>query len=84
MTFTVGQRVRSTGVIDIYPLNVWPVGTTGTVVEVGTCAPLAMHVKLDDHFDVLDEWSNELQVWPIDRPEGGNCNVSHWEAIPSA
>jgi len=66
---TVGERVRLIDDVAPYPLGLFPVGTTGTVVEVDLNAaptqPVAC-VKLDRHFEDLDEWDNVLQVFRVE------------------
>lgn len=65
ITFKVGDRVRLIEDVAPYPLGLFPAGTTGTVTDVNPDArvgdPIA-EVKLDDHFDCLDEWDNVLHV----------------------
>lgn len=66
-----GARVRLTADVAPYPLGSFPAGTTGTVVEINPGAPVGNPVgfiKLDQHFDCLNEWDNVLQVF---RPEDG-------------
>jgi len=56
----IGDRVRIARTIDLYPLNVYPVGLTGTVC--GTADH--MQVRLDQHFGELEEWGNCLLLHP--------------------
>lgn len=74
---TVGLRVKTVQVIDIYPLGVFPVDLTGTVTATdGTMAD----VTLDQHFDVLDNWDNAIQVWCGERADEGT-DASIFEPI---
>lgn len=63
--FTVGDRVRLITDVAPYPLGLFPAGTTGTVEEIDPTAgegnPIA-YVRLDQHFEDLDDWENVLQV----------------------
>lgn len=71
-----GARVRLTADVAPYPLGSFPKGTTGTVVEINPDAPVGNPVgfiKLDQHFDCLNEWDNVLQVF---RPEDGEVTWS--------
>ena len=79
--FPCGTRVRLVKAVEYYPLGIWPVGTTGTVV--GVLAPdkhPAGGVLLDEHFEALDEWHNILQVCSAD--EDPDATWANWEAIP--
>lgn len=54
-----GQRVRIVRAVDLFPLGVFAAGLLGTVqhVHVG-----GFEVRLDVHFDALDDWDNCLIV----------------------
>lgn len=71
-----GARVRLTADVAPYPLDNFPKGTTGIVVETYPDALIGNPVgfiKLDQHFDCLNEWDNVLQVF---RPEDGEVTWS--------
>lgn len=60
-----GDKVRILRDVAPYPLGFFPAGTTGTVISTEPAygdSPIAL-VKLDQHFQCLDEWNNELQVY---------------------
>ena len=56
----VGDRVRLINDVDNYPVGIFEAGLTGTLKTVDENG---YWVRLDKHFDVLDEWGNELQIW---------------------
>lgn len=78
--FPVGARVRLVEPVEYYPLGIWPAGTTGTVAFVNSDGtnPAGM-VTLDEHFEALNDWDNQLQVCPS-ADEGATW--ASWEAIP--
>jgi hypothetical protein len=66
--FAVGARVRLKEAADVFNLGLYPAGTAGTVIEADAQAVPGMYVaviKLDDHFDTLDEWDNCLYVYRL-------------------
>lgn len=68
--FQIGAKVRLKIDVASYPLGVFPAGTTGTVSGViAEPNPVAGLIKLDQHFECLDEWDNELQVFTPDEGE---------------
>jgi len=74
--FTIGLPVRLTRHIEIYPIGIFHPGLRGTVTSVDAVAPfhgVVAMVKLDEHFEGLDDWNNELQVW--ETPDAGDCTV---------
>lgn len=76
--FRSGATVALVADIAPYPLGAFPAGARGRVTHVEKKrtpgCPIA-HVRMDSHFACLDDWDNELQVYP----DGGN-----WEVTPSA
>jgi hypothetical protein len=79
----VGERVRLAIDIAPYPLGAFPRGATGTIVEVTPDAregdPVAL-VRLDEHFEDLDDWENCLQVFR-ERDSRSEIIESIWERI---
>lgn len=77
-----GQRVRIAREIEIYPIGIFPAGLTG---RIGIVEPdsldVVTHVRLDKHVEALDDWSNELQVWRIEREDEGACTADNFELI---
>lgn len=72
-TFNLGDRVRVIREIDLYPVGVFPVGLTGTVVTAceKSDVPEIAWVRLDATYDVLAEWDNCLVVYPIEETADG-------------
>jgi len=71
--FADGTRVMLAEQVEAFPLaTIFAPGLTGTVTSYAV-ADDAYWVKLDQHFPVLAEWDNELQIygdehdWPADR-----------------
>jgi hypothetical protein len=81
--FKVGDRVRLACDVAPYPLGFFPKGARGTVVQITADAhptqPVAS-VRMDDHFECLDEWDNELQVC-LSVDECGEVDENSFEAI---
>jgi len=66
---TVGTRVRTTADVENYPVIFMPAGATGRVTHIDeeyVC------VDMDKHFEELNEWQNELQIY---KPENGSFPV---------
>lgn len=78
--FPVGARVRLVEPVEYYPLGIWPAGTTGTVAACTPGKHPAGMVTLDEHFEALDEWNNQLQVCSPEELE--HATWAAWEAIP--
>lgn len=55
----IGTKLRLREGYDIFNLAFFPAGTTGTVVRHEEDMEI---VKLDQHFEELDEWDNELHI----------------------
>ena len=72
--YRAGQHVRLTSPIDIYPINVWPIGTLGTLTTVdlptdqseGSAEGMIVALTLTAHDPDLDEWDNALN-WHDER-----------------
>jgi hypothetical protein len=84
----VGLRVITNAVIDIYPLNVWPAGTKGTVVEVETedrwgeaTTQILAHVLLDAPYPCLAEWHNCLMVWEVQDEANSEARLSAFDVV---
>lgn len=79
--FKVGQRVRVVTRIEIYPLGIYPVGLTGTVVRAEPyceMAPICAEVKLDGLHPELREWDGLLHVVDSDWEA---CTPDCWELV---
>jgi hypothetical protein len=61
MTLAIGTRVRLIKPVDNYPTILAEPGLTGTLAGIDTDG--GYWVKLDRHFDELDEWQNQLRIW---------------------
>jgi hypothetical protein len=79
-TFAVGQRVRLIRDVEVYPIDIFRAGLTGTVTDFNPGMRPIMHVKLDRHFGGLKDWDNELQVWP-DGHDGSNSTLDAFEKV---
>lgn len=77
MSFPIGTRVRLVDCLDIFNLGYFPGHSEGTVISHGD-GDLLGEVKMDDHFDDLNEWGNVLQIVADDM---GEVNWSSFEAI---
>lgn len=75
----VGARVRLTREVDIYPIDIFPAGLLGTVADVSRDRQVVAMVRLDRHYDGLDEWQNALQVYAD--PDESTCTPDAWEAF---
>ena len=56
----IGTKVRLTQDIDNFPTILAKAGLTGTLIRRDD---EYLWVRLDQHFDALDQWHNELQIW---------------------
>lgn len=56
----IGTKLRMPRDCDIFNLGFFPAGTTGTVVS---HEDEYEAVKLDQHFEELDEWDNEVHIY---------------------
>lgn len=56
-TFPVGQRVRIKLPVEKYPLGVFRYGEVGTVTYNDG---VLIKVRLDHHYNELNEWNNQL------------------------
>lgn len=85
LPLALGDRVRTTDTIEIFPIDIFPAGLTGTVTEIDPDpdAGIVALVTLDEHHDGLTEWHNALQVWR-DNGEGSDCTIAKFERIESA
>lgn len=75
-----GQRVAVTYSWSIFNLGVLPAGAKGTVVDVDPAASIGNQIaliKMDDHFEWLNQWDNELQVFASGE---GEVNADMFEA----
>lgn len=79
--FKVGQRVRVIERIEIYPLGIYPVGTTGTVVSIDKRRALCAEVHLDGEHPELADWDGNLQVMTY---HWEACAPRCWEVIETA
>lgn len=61
----VGDRVIAKVGIDRYPQFMLPAGVEGTIEEISHGN---IWIKMDDHYRVLDEWDNCVQVHETDMP----------------
>lgn len=80
---TVGTKVRLIATVDLFYIDIFEPGVTGTVTfadETGNSDPVRYLVKLDRHFEVLDEWENCVQVGPEGSDESA-CWPSYWEPL---
>lgn len=77
----VGQRVRLVRDVEIFPLNIYRTGATGTVVATSINSVVIAEVRLDEHYPELDEWDNELQVCDPTRDDAGDCTPDAWEVV---
>lgn len=81
--FELGARVRIASDLYTFPLGKFPAGAAGTVIQVSRSAhfgqPIA-YVEMDDHFDTLDAWNNELQVNRA-ADEVSDVNELHFELV---
>lgn len=59
-----GDKVRLTEACGEHPLPPVAAGETGVVVTNGLCDPSfpCLFVKLDNPFEHLDDWGNELEI----------------------
>lgn len=74
--FPDGTRVILSDDYECYPIDIFPAGLTGTVMEYDGDSDWYW-VKLDRHYPALAEWQNQLQiigdgddeesVWPAER-----------------
>lgn len=58
-------RVKFKKDVDRYPHGRWPVGTKGWIQKIEFAddgSVQEIHVRLDEHFDSLDEWDNCV-IW---------------------
>lgn len=80
MSLAVGQRVRfKAGTFKMIGREEMPLdGLTGVVVVVDANT---VAIRLDQHFEVLDEWDNEL-IWSPDDDEFADV-ASMTEVVPS-
>lgn len=76
-----GLRVRTVRTIEIFPDDLIPIGTTGTVCQVTPGMPIHAHVKLDERRPALDEWNNELQVWHEDTELMSDSTPNAFEVV---
>lgn len=60
MPTAVGSRIKLTQDVENYPTIYAKSGLTGTLTRIDH---ESYWVKLDQHFDELNEWDNELQIW---------------------
>ena len=66
----VGLRVRLAKEWECFPMGFWPVGETGRVVEILDEPDPMIVVKLDAHYECLDGWENDLQIYSFnEEPE---------------
>ena len=75
-----GVRVRIVRTIEIFPIDIFPVGLTGTMVDVDHTAQVIAHVQLDDRRACLNVWDNRLQVH-VNADEGADCTLDAFEVI---
>ena len=53
----VGDRVRLKRDLELFPIIIVPAGDVGTVTEV---QDYIVWIKLDTHYDELEEWDNNI------------------------
>lgn len=76
----IGLKVVTNSVIDIFPLNIWPAGTKGTIVAIDQSSDQKLlHVELDEPFRCLDDWDNCLQVWEVADEANSDCMLSAFD-----
>lgn len=57
----IGSKVRLIQDVENYPTIYAKAGLTGTLVRIDEDG--SYWVRLDEHFESLNEWDNELQIW---------------------
>lgn len=70
MTIEIGSKVRLTRPVENYPIGIFDIGLTGTLMNIDREG--SYWVKLDTHFPELDEWENELQLWDYSVQDGAS------------
>jgi len=63
--FAIGERVRLTKTVEVFPIGVFDPGLIGVIADITSNG---IWVKLDRHFPELEAWDNELQIWDDDEP----------------
>lgn len=79
-----GARVRLAEVVELYPIGIFPVGLTGTVVATELHCPdrPSVEVKLDQYHEDLAEWDNCLFVYGDGGEESEDeCTAAKWEPV---
>lgn len=60
-TIEIGARVKTTQVVDNYPVIYLEPGATGTLAHIDSEG--AYWVTLDEVHEELAEWDNQIQIW---------------------